>query len=93
MSKMNKVRPNSNQTTKAKSTRQLSMHKSICYSVSNHEASKRGSLVDRGANGGLAGDDVRIVQTSERAVDVSGIDGHCVNNLPIVTAGGVVTSQ
>ena len=78
---------------KGKGQRQITMHEQITYHVSNHEASKRGSLVDRGANGGLAGDDVRIVQSSGRVVDVSGIDGHCVNNLPIVTAGGVVQSQ
>ena len=93
LSKMNKARSGSNSATKAKGPRQVSMHETIRYNVSNHEASKQGSLVDQGANGGLAGDDVWIVLTSKRAVYVSGIDGHCVNNLPILTAGGVVTSQ
>ena len=54
---------------------------------------KYGSLVDRGANGGLAGSDVRIITKTDRTIDVNGIDNHQVSNLPIVTAGGVATSQ
>ena len=49
-------------------------------------ASKRGALVDRGANGGLAGSDVR-------ALHETGIDNHQLINIPIVTAAGVVESQ
>lgn len=73
--------------------RQINMHERVTYNVSNHKASKKGSLVDRGANGGLAGDDVRIINKSDRFVDVSGIDHHCMSDLPIVTAGAVVNSQ
>ena len=67
----------------------------ITYKISAHRAHTFGSLVDRGANGGLAGDDVRIVHKSEhpRTVDVSGIDNHEITGLPIVTVGGVVQSQ
>ena len=54
---------------------------------------KYGSLVDRGANGGLAGSDVRIITKTDRTIDVNGIDNHQVSNLPIVTAGGVAKSQ
>ena len=52
-------------------------------------------MVDRGANRGLVGADIRIVEkhSSPCLVDVSGIDGHQVKDLPIVTAGGVVPSQ
>ena len=67
---------------------------SIQYNVSSHQASKKGSLVDRGANGGLAGEDVRIIsKIPGKFVDVSGIDSHKVNDLPIVTAGALVQSQ
>ena len=71
------------------------MHERVVYDVSNHKASKHGSLVDRGANGGLAGSDVRIINKDvvPCLVDVSGIDSHQVTNLPIVTVGGVVPSQ
>ena len=75
--------------------RSVNVHSCRSYAVSNHHASKHGSLVDRGANGGLAGNDVRIIHKAAdpRLVDVSGIDSHQVNNLPIVTVGGVVPSQ
>jgi hypothetical protein len=47
------------------------------------------SLVDRGANGGIAGNDVRVLVTTDRAVDVQGIDNHRVTNLPIGTVAGL----
>ena len=37
---------------------------------------RHGSLVDRGANGGLAGSDVRVLSISSRKCTVSGIDNH-----------------
>ena len=69
---------------------QVTVHR-ITYRVSAHQATIGGSLVDRGANGGLAGNDVCIIHKSEnpRTVDVSGIDGHEICGLPIVTVGGV----
>ena len=74
--------------------RSVQVHR-IHYHVSQHNAKKTGSLVDRGANGGLAGSDVRIVHkpVHPKYVDVSGIDSHQVNNLPLLTVGGVVHSQ
>ena len=70
----------------------ITMH--IMYRVSQqvHHPSI-GALVDRGANGGIAGNDVRIISKTDRTVDVSGIDNHEMNNLPIVTVGGTVCTQ
>ena len=51
-----------------------------------------GSLVDRGANGGLAGSDVKVICKTGRFVDIAGIDNHTVNDLEIVTAAGVVST-
>ena len=67
----------------------------IVCSVSRHKtsASKRGASVDRGANGGLAGSDVRALHKTDQQVDVEGIDNHQLINIPIVTAAGVVESQ
>ena len=51
----------------------------IQYSVSRmngHHIHKRGALVDRGANGGMAGDDLRVINTTDSRVDVCGIDSH-----------------
>jgi hypothetical protein len=66
----------------------------IIYNIStlSHTTSP-GSLVDRGANGGVAGDDVRVIETTLRRVHIQGIDNHQITNIPIVTAGGVVNSQ
>ena len=64
------------------------------YNISrNNVSSNHGALVDRGANGGIAGNDVRIITTSTRRVDVSGINSHELTHLPIVTDGRVVSSQ
>jgi hypothetical protein len=64
------------------------------YIVSKHQtAASMMSLVDRGANGGVAGDDVRVIFKTTRNVDIRGIDNHQVTNIPIGTVGGVVKSQ
>ena len=56
--------------------------------------SQRGSLVDRGANGGILGNDARVIfEYENRTVDVTGIDNHELNALKIVDAVGKVTSQ
>ena len=65
----------------------------VVYKVSSHQASTSSSLVDRGANGGVAGTDVRVIFKTHRAVDIRGIDNHQVTDIGIGTVGGVVTSQ
>ena len=60
------------------------------WSVTN---SRNGTLIDRGANGGLAGNNVRVLHQTGRKVDVQGIDNHQVTNIPIVTVAGVVNTQ
>jgi len=65
----------------------------ILYSVSSHKSHKTGSLVDRGSNDGIAGNDVHIIEKSDQMVDVCGIDNHQITNIPIVTTRGVVTTQ
>ncbi len=51
------------------------------------------TLVDRGANGGVAGDDVRVIDTSTKTVSVRGLGGHQVDQLPIGTVGAVIDTQ
>ena len=66
----------------------------VVYDVSKHHSSKQESLVDRGANGGIAGADVRVISKSpDRVVNIQGIDNHEITDIPIVTAGGVAQSQ
>ncbi len=55
--------------------------------------SKRGSLVDRGANGGIIGDDAKVFLQHQRQVDVTGIDNHELNSLKIVDASAKITTQ
>jgi len=68
------------------------MHK-VLYKLENHTYATTCSLMDRGANGGLAGADVRLLERSLRTVDVTGIDNHQVNDLSIVTCAGKVCSD
>lgn len=64
------------------------------YKVSRaNTTSSYGSLVDRVANGGFSGCDVRIISKTDRSVDVTGIDNHEMGIFPIVTEGGVVISD
>ena len=67
----------------------------IVYSVSKRSIinSRNGTLIDRGANGGLAGYNGRVLHKTGRKVDVQGIDNHQITNIPIVTAAGVVNTQ
>jgi hypothetical protein len=69
------------------------MKANLHYIISEHRAIRPGSLIDRGANGGIAGSDVRVISKTDRTIDVSGIDDHRMNDLRIVTAGGVVKSH
>ena len=63
----------------------------VIYSISNTNQIHKKSLVDRSSNGGVAGDDVRVIfYHPDRKVDALGIDNHTVNSIPVATAGGVV---
>ena len=46
------------------------------YHIGQASQTTHGSLVDRGANGGLAGSDVKILSRSSRRCTVAGIDSH-----------------
>jgi hypothetical protein len=66
------------------------------YNVANAKAIKKntGALIDRGANGGLAGSDCRIITRSpDRFVNIEGIDRHQLTDIPIVTCGAYTVSR
>ena len=71
------------------------VNQSLTYTVSKRSIDRNGSLIDRGANGSIAGADVRILDTNSpvRTVNVRGIDNHELTSIPIVTCAGVVTTQ
>ena len=65
----------------------------LTYTVGKCRADKHGALINRGANGGVAGADVHVIKMTHRAVNVQGVSDHQVTDLKIVTAGGIVQTQ
>ena len=63
------------------------------YHVAQASQAKHGSLVDRGANGGLAGSDVRILSRSSRKCTVTGIDSHDLQGLDVVQCAALVETN
>ena len=55
---------------------QYSVNMASTYHISKQFASSYGSLVDRGANGGLTGADIHVLERTARKVSVTGIDDH-----------------
>ena len=53
------------------------------YHISKHSASPYGSLVDKGANGSLAGEAFHVLERTGRKVSVKGIDDHELPSLDI----------
>ena len=72
--------------------REVSMA-NIVYRTSQHRHVRKGALVDRGANGGIAGEDVKVVCAVDSQVDIQGIDDHRMINIPLVTAEGLTHTQ
>ena len=51
------------------------------------------SLLDRGANDGVTGNDFRVVpKYPDRTVDICIIDNHEIAAIPLITAGGVTST-
>ena len=67
----------------------------VSYSVNGRilKKLKRGALVDRGANGGIAGRDMSIVNKSDRTIDLTGLEDHTVGQLRIVHAACVMEAH
>ena len=59
-------------------------HIHLFYHVAQAKQAQHGSLVDRGANGGLVGSDARVLSIHYRKCTVTGIDQHQINGLGIV---------
>jgi hypothetical protein len=66
----------------------------LCYSIGWQDvATMEKALVDCVANGGICGDDMRVLKGIERFVYVSSLDGHTDGQLHIVTAQALVSTQ
>jgi hypothetical protein len=70
-------------------------HTNVQYRLSAHETTpSTSSLLDGGANGGMSGDDVVIISTSDfHKANVTGIGDSALTNLPLVTAAGFVETH
>ena len=74
----------------AKRSRQIQVCKHYVFQHANHTNNQ---LVDRGANGGLAGSDMHVIYKTHRKIDISGIDNHEVNGLDVVTAATLLNTS
>ena len=70
-----------------------SINHHFTYHVAQASQAKHGSLVDRGANGGLAGSDVRLLSRSSRKCTVTGIDSHELQGLDVVQCAVLVETN
>ena len=72
------------------------MNAHITYHVAQANQANQanhGSSVDRGANGGLAGSDVRVLSTSSRKCTFTGTDNHEIPGLDIVQCAVLVQTN
>ena len=74
-------------------TPEQSINHHFTFHVAQASQAKHGSLVDRGANGGLAGSDVRILSRSSRKCTVTGIDSHELQGLDVVQCAALVETN
>ena len=74
----------------AKRSRQIQVCKHYIFQHANHTNNQ---LVDCGANGGLAGSDMRVIYKTHRKINISGIDNHEVNGLDVVTAATLLNTS
>ena len=74
----------------AKRSRQIQVCKHYIFQHANHTNNQ---LVDRGANGGLSGSDMRVIYKTHRKINISGIDNHEVNGLDVVTAATLLNTS
>ena len=71
-------------------SRQIQSHQRYVFAEvhqTNHQ------LIDRGANGGLAGADMRVIHTTPRKIIIVGIGDHELTGLNVVTAATLLDTQ
>ena len=74
-----------------KRSRQIQVCQRYLFQHANHTNQQ---LVDRGANGGLAGSDMQVIHKTHRKINIQGIDNHDDTGLDVVTAATLLnTSQ
>ena len=74
-------------------TLERSINNHFTYHIALASQATHGSLVDRGANAGLAVSDVRILFRSSRKCTVTGIDSHEVQGFDVVQCEALVETN
>ena len=74
-------------------TPERSINHHSTYHIAQASQAKHGSQVGRGANGGLAGSDVRILSRSSRKCTVTRIDRHELQGLDVVQCAALVETN
>ena len=72
------------------SSRQIQTHQRYVFARVNQTYHQ---LIDRGANGGLAGADMRVLHITPRKISIIGIDDHEMTGLNVVTAATLLDTQ
>jgi len=73
-----------------------SVNKTLTYTLqkANVRTSSIGALIDRGANGGIAGCDCRVIaRNPDSFVNIEGIDRHQLTHIPVVTCGAYCVTK
>ena len=63
------------------------------YNVSCDPRHLCNTLVDRGANGVVAGDDLRFISHHNKHTHLTGVGDNTIRDLPLVTCGGTTRSN
>ena len=70
--------------------KKIKVHQRYVFARTNQSSNR---LVDNGANGGLAIADMRILQKTDRKINIVGIDNHELTGLDVVTAAALFDTQ
>ena len=73
-----------------KRSRQIQVCQQYLFQHANHTNQQ---LLDHGANGGLAGSDMRVIHKTHRKTNIQGIDNHEVTGLDVVTAATLLNTS
>ena len=70
--------------------RKFQVHQRYVFARANQSTHH---LIDRGANGGLAGADMRVLQETHRKINIVGMDDHALTGLNVVTPAALMDTQ
>ena len=72
------------------SPRTIQVHQRYVFARDNQSTNH---LIDRGVDGGLAGADMRVLQKTQRKINIVGIDDHELTGLNVVTAPALLDTR